>query len=121
MMIRDFLVLVDAPVRKDVASAIAGASAAAGGLILVFLGMVVSGLQAFGAEVAASIKSRFEGAIWALFLTFALSLVSGALAVAWLATGGGAGALYEAVVWAFFALLALALGATGWTIFKLVL
>jgi hypothetical protein len=116
-----WLVVADAPVPKDVVIAIAGAAAAVGGLILVFLAVVVQGYQAFAGDVDATVKTPFERAIKGLLFTFALSLASAALAVAWLATGGGGGLLYGFVIWVFFGLLLSALVAAAGTIFGLVL
>jgi hypothetical protein len=121
IMVGGSLILADAPVRKDAVIAIAGAAAVVGGLILVFLAVVVQGYQAFSGEVEASVKAPFECAMEALLFTFALSLACAGLAVVWLATGGGAGALYEAVLWMFAAVLLSALGAAATTIFGLVL
>jgi hypothetical protein len=114
-------ILADAPVRKDVVLAVIGAAAAVGGLVLVFLALVVSAFKGFGAEVDVSIRARFERSIKGLFASFALSLASAGLGVTWLATRGGAGMLYEAAVWTFLALLLGTLMATGWTICRLVL
>jgi hypothetical protein len=114
-------VIADAPVRKDAVIAIAGAASAVGGLILVFLAVVVQGYQGFSGEVEQSIKAPFELAMKGLLFTFGLSLACSGLAVVWLATGGGAGTLYEAVLWMFLAVLLSALGAAAATIFRLVL
>ena len=44
------LVLADAPGRTDAVTAIAGAAAALGGLLLVFLGAAVTSYEGYGGE-----------------------------------------------------------------------
>jgi hypothetical protein len=95
----------DTPVPKDVVIAIAGAAAVLGGLVLVFLGVVVTSLQDFGGETDGNVLTPYKWAAGAILSVFALSLASATLAITWLATGGGGGFLYHATLWTFFGLL----------------
>lgn len=96
--------------RNEVVTVVAGASAGLGGLILVFLGVVIAGLSAYGGETARNVLEPLRRAATAILIVFGLSLLSTALAVAWLATDTGPGALYEAALWAFFLTLLGVLG-----------
>lgn len=60
-----------------------------------------------GASVLRNLAGLRDADVLAILVVFALSLASAALSVAWLATGGGGGALYGAVLWTFFSVLAL--------------
>src|SRR5437868_4756694 len=111
----------DAPVPNDVVIAVAGAAAALGGLILVFLGVIVASYGGYGAETDPSVVRPYKVAAGAILGVFALSLASTALAVAWLATGGGSGPLYEAVVWTFFPLLLAVFVAAVGTVYRVAL
>lgn len=97
--------MADAPTRNEVVIAVGGAAAALGGLVLVFLGVVVSGFAAYNGDTSDTVLNPYRCAAAAILSVFALSLVSTALAVTWLATGGGAGPLYDSALWTFFALL----------------
>jgi hypothetical protein len=109
------LSVTDTPVPKDVAIAIAGAAAALGGLILVFLGVVVTSYQTYAGDTDADVLTPFRRAAAAILFVFALGLASATLSVAWLAIGGtGTGFLYHAALWTFFGtLLAVVILAIG--------
>ncbi len=113
--------LADAPTRNEAVIVIAGAAAALGGLLLVFLGVVVTSYEGYGGDVSADVVKPYKTAGWVLLGVFALSLISTGLSVAWLATGGGAGALYEASLWMFVALLLAVLICAAGTLYKVVL
>jgi hypothetical protein len=116
-----YFVLAAAPTRNEAVIAVGGAAAALGGLILVFLGVVVTSYQGYGREVDKAVLKPYKAAALALLGVFALSLLSATLSVAWLTTGGGAGALYEVSLWTFFALLlAVFIVAIG-TVYRVVL
>jgi hypothetical protein len=117
----EWLLLADIPARKDAVIAVAGAAAALGGLVLVFLGVVIAGRAAYGGDTSAAILKPYRRAAAALLGVFALSLASVTLSVAWLATEGCAGALYEAALWTFFALLLAVLVAAAGTVYLVVL
>ncbi|HEV7943266.1 MAG TPA: hypothetical protein VGP17_10755 [Solirubrobacteraceae bacterium] len=98
--------LAAVPSRNEVVLAAIGASAALGGLILVFLGVVIAGYQAYPPGTAKRLLSPYRKAGGAILGVFALSLLCSGLGVGWLATGGGGGPLYAAVLVSFFVSLA---------------
>jgi hypothetical protein len=106
----------DAPVRKDVVVGSLGAAAALGGLILVFLGVVIAGYQSYSGGTPARLLTPYRRATAAILGVFALSLSSAALSLLWLTSKGGGGLLYAAVLVTFFAqLLAVFVVAVGTT------
>jgi hypothetical protein len=99
-------IATDGPVRKDAVIAAGGGAAALAGLILVFLGVVLSGYKAYPGDTPKRLLRPYRRATAAILAVFALSLASTALSIAWLTTGGGGGGLYEATLWTFFSVLA---------------
>lgn len=73
---------------KDVVIATTGASAALGGLILVFLGLLVAAYQSFPADTPASVKARARNAAWPIVGVFVLCIASVAIGFLWLEEGG---------------------------------
>jgi hypothetical protein len=110
----------DAPTRKDVVTAALGADAALGGLLLVFLGVVLAGYGSFAGDVPAGVLSRYRTAAGAIVAVFAVSLLGAAVAVAWLATGGDSGALYVLVLIACFLELIAVFVAAVYTVYGVV-
>jgi hypothetical protein len=113
--------LLLATTRNEVVTTVAAASAALGGLILVFLGVVVAGYTSYDSETASSVLNPYRWAAGGILGAFALSLLSAGLAVAWLTTGTGAGALYESMLWSFVVLLVGALVVAVIAVYRLVL
>jgi hypothetical protein len=117
-----YLILADAPGRNETVIAAGGAAAAFAGLILVFLGVVITGYKAYPGDMPKRLLAPYRRATAAILVVFALSLTSTALSLAWLATGGGGGVLYGAVLWTFFSVLALsflvAIGTTYLVVLK---
>jgi hypothetical protein len=105
-MVGLLVVAADMPVRKDVVIAAGGAAAALAGLILVFLGVVIAGYLSYPGATPRRLLTPYRRATAAILSVFALSLASAALSVVWLTGSGGGGALYDAVLWTFFAQLA---------------
>jgi hypothetical protein len=100
------------PAAKDTVIAIVGSSAALAGLVLVFLGVLVTSFQGLLGNVRDSTLDRYRNATWISLGVFALALASMALGVTWLVAAGGH-TFYILVVIAFFAqVCALALVAT---------
>jgi uncharacterized membrane protein len=103
------------PSAKDVVIAMFGASAALGGLVLVFLGLVIASYQSVPADAPKSVKARARRAGPPIVVVFALSLASVGLSLAWLAASGG-DLLYHIAIWVFaaelLALFGLAVGMT---------
>jgi hypothetical protein len=83
-----------APEQKDVMIAILGASAALGGLVLVFLGTIIAAYQALPSDAPKAVKGRAKGAAKPIIGAFLVSMASVALSVIWLDARGGE-VLYE--------------------------
>lgn len=98
-------VAANAPSKKDVVVAALGASSALAGLVLVFLGVVISQYEELTPGVPPSASTPHRRAVAALLGIFFVGLVSAALALLWLVTGGGS-LLYAALVALFFLQLA---------------
>jgi uncharacterized membrane protein len=96
----------NAATQKDVVLAVLGAAAALAGLVLVFLGVVIAAYQAFPGDSASKIPGRYRvAATWTLSV-FTFSLITVALALAWLLTGGSNATLYSIVAIVFIVQLA---------------
>jgi hypothetical protein len=79
-----------APGKKDVVIATLGASAALGGLVLVFLGTVIAAYQSIQVEEGTkTVRNRTRNAGAPIVGVFLVSLASVALAVIWLNAPGG--------------------------------
>jgi len=104
----------DAPTRKDVVIATMGASAALGGLVLVFLGLVIASYQSLPRDTPASVKDSRKRPAWPVLGLFCVCVLSVALGFLWLLTPGGT-ALYAANTVAFAAELAGIVGVAIWT------
>ena len=92
------------PSDLDVVRAVFGAATALAGLLLVFLGIVVSAFQSYSAAVPAAATAPYRRAGRAILLAFLLGLAAAALSLVWLLSPGGA--LFSAAVVLFFAQLA---------------
>jgi hypothetical protein len=95
--------------RSEVIITLTGASAGLGGLVLVFLGVLVAAYQPLVGTAANATLRRFRDAALAALVVFGASLVSLALDVAWLMAGGGHSFYLVAAV-VFFVQLALLAG-----------
>jgi hypothetical protein len=100
--------------RKDVVTAVLGASAGLGGFVLMFLGLLVSTYQSYPADTSKSVKQRHRRAVWPILGVFSLSAVTLALALIWLAAPGGT-CLYRVVLTTFAADLAAIVAAAIFT------
>jgi hypothetical protein len=99
---------------KDVVIAVLGSSAALGGFVLVFLGIIIASYQSYPGGVPAHVLNPYRISGSALLATFALSLVTVAVSLLWLINGGPAG-LYDWSI-ALFALQLIAVfAAAAWS------
>ncbi len=98
---------------KDVVLAILGSSAALGGFVLVFLGVIIAAYESYGGDVPAPVVAPYRTAGGILLGTFALSLVIVGVCLAWLA-GGGPSATYAAPIVLFAVQLVAVFCAAGW-------
>jgi hypothetical protein len=92
------------PDPKDVVLAILGASAGVAGLVLVFVGILVTAIAGYpGGTSQVTLRPFREGA-WAAVGVFGLSLLTTALSLVWLALTD-ARSLYVATICMFLGLL----------------
>lgn len=103
--------------QSSIGLAILGASAGIGGLVLVFLGLVISGVSAFEPGTNPEVKKPYRTAAITVMSAFMLSLVSTCIATVWLLNPCADG-LYNVSVTVFFLQLA-AVGAAGLHVFYL--
>ena len=87
---------------KDVVIAVLGASAALGGFVLVFLGIVITSFESYSGGVAEEILRPYRLSGSVLLGAFAICLITVALSLIWLINGGSLG-LYDLTI-AIFAL-----------------
>ncbi|TMC47405.1 MAG: hypothetical protein E6J20_19725 [Chloroflexi bacterium] len=99
---------------KDVVLGVLGAAAALGGLVLVFLGIIIAAYQSYPGGVPVPVVTPYRIGGGALFGAFALSLLTVAVCVLWLALGGPSG-LYGWTIALFGAQLIAVLLSAGWT------
>jgi hypothetical protein len=85
---------------QDVVTAVFGAATGLAGLLLVFLGIVVSAFRSYSAAVPAAATAPYRRAGRAILAAFLLGLSSSAVSLIWLLSP--AGGLYDAAVVLFF-------------------
>ena len=95
------LTVVDDPTAKDAVLAVVGASAGLAGLVLVFLGVLISTYQARLGNAREATLQRIRTATWISLGAFVFCLAVVALAAAWLSVPGGH-CFYVAVLVCFF-------------------
>src|SRR5712691_5409238 len=107
------------PIPKDVVIAAVGVGATVAGLVLVFLGVLVSMYQALPADATDTAKAPYRRYSSFAFGTFLISVSSLALGIAWLAAPGGSDLYHAAVVVLAIQLFALSLvaGLVTWDVF----
>lgn len=99
---------------KDVVLGALGASAALAGFVLVFLGIIIATYQSYAGNAPPSVVRPYRIAGITTFSTFGLSLVTVALCLVWLVSGGPTW-LYGLTI-AFFVVQMFAVFlAAGWT------
>lgn len=98
---------------KDVVVAILGTSAALGGFVLVFLGVMIASYQSYAGGVPEQVVKPYRTTGAVLFAAFGLSLVTAAVCLVWLILGGPA-ALYGWTIGLFLLQLIAVLLAAGW-------
>jgi hypothetical protein len=73
------------PAQKDVVTAVLGASAGVGGLVLVFLGILITSVGAFAGDTPDAVLRPYRLGAWASVGVFALSLLAVVTSLVWLA------------------------------------
>jgi len=104
------------PNPKDVVVAILGASAGAGGLVLVFVGILVTAIGGYPGGTSQATLRPFRVGAWSGVGVFGLSLLTAALSLLWLAVSD-ARSLYVLVI-SLFAVLLVALFALAAAVVK---
>jgi hypothetical protein len=100
---------MDGPSRTDVIIAATGASAALAGLVLVFLGVLVTTYQQLlGPDQSDAALKKFKNAAFGSLALFGISLISVVVDVTWLTVGGGRWFYISALVVFFTQLVTLA-------------
>jgi len=99
---------------KDIVIAILGASAALGGFVLVFLGLIITSYQSYSGGVPVDVVRPYRVSGTALLGAFALSLITVALSLLWL-INGGAVALYDWCIALFAIQLVVVFSAAVWS------
>jgi hypothetical protein len=88
------------PSDLNVVSAVFAAATGLAGLLLVFLGIVVSAFRSYSAAVPAAATAPYRRAGRAILAAFLLGLAASAVSLWWLLSPGDA--LYDAAVVLFF-------------------
>jgi hypothetical protein len=103
--------------HQNVMSALLGASAALAGLLLVFLGFIVTASGTLDDDVPDAIHRSLRRAALVLLVAFGIGLISVALVTAWLVTATGNDEPLYIVAVTLFALQLVGLAvATSWTV-----
>lgn len=109
-----------APVEhKDVVVAVLGVAAGLSGLVLVFLGLVVSAYQSYAADAPQTVRTRYRRVALGILAVFLLGMACVVTASFWLFGLNDNHGLYIATVWLFVAQVIALLAATGWTVARL--
>jgi antibiotic biosynthesis monooxygenase (ABM) superfamily enzyme len=90
------------PSHKEVVLAIMGAATGLAGLVLVFLGILVSAFESYDREGKDAARPKFAPTAWLSVAAFVLGLFAVVLAIAWLLRPSG-NALYFLAIVAFLA------------------
>lgn len=99
--------------HEDVIITVLGAAGALAGLILVFLGIVVTTYQSYGGAVDADIRNGFRQDAILTLIPFALGVACVSLSAVWLLLSKNNEALYITSLVVFFIQLATLLLAAG--------
>lgn len=99
--------------HESVIIAVLGAAGALAGLILVFLGIVVTSYQSYGAAAPADIRNGFRQAAAVTLVPFTLGIACVCLSAVWLLLPKDNETLYIASAVVFFIQLATLVAAAG--------
>lgn len=73
------------PAQKDVVTTVLGAAAGVGGLVLVFLGILITTVGTFAGDTPDAVLRPYRLGAWASVGVFALSVLAVAVSLIWLA------------------------------------
>jgi hypothetical protein len=102
--------------HRDVMTALLEASATLAGLLLVFLGFMLTASGTLDDDVPPGVHRSLRTASLVLLIAFAIGLSSVAVSAAWLVTAPGGDPLYGAALSLFALQLAGLAAATAWTV-----
>lgn len=105
--------------HKDVALALLGASAALAGLVLVFLGFLVSAYAALPGDASARVRGYYQNLGWVVLAPLGFGLACMTMETVWLLDQSGTFWVYVAGIVVFLAQLGGVAVATGWTLKRL--
>ncbi|MGA7417945.1 MAG: hypothetical protein WBW80_08125 [Acidimicrobiales bacterium] len=97
-------------------TALLDASATLAGLLLVFLGFVLTASGTLDDDVPPAVHQSLQTISLVLLTAFAIGLSSVAVSAAWLVTAPGGDPLYDTALSLFALQIAVLAGATGWTV-----
>jgi hypothetical protein len=112
--VRTVLILLatGAPHRTEVVIAVFGASAGVGGLVLVFLGILITTVGTYPGGTSDAVLRPYRRAAWASVGVFALSLLTVAVSLIWLSVDQSH-SLYVLTLVVFSSVLAAVLALAG--------
>jgi hypothetical protein len=96
-------------------TALLEASATLAGLLLVFLGFILTASGTLDDDVPVTVHKSLQEVSLVLLIAFAIGLSSVAVSAAWLVTAPGGDVLYDTALSLFALQLAGLAAATGWT------
>jgi hypothetical protein len=99
---------------KDVVVAILGASAALGGFVLVFLGIIITSYQSYAGQVPDDVVRPYRVSGTTLLGAFAICLITVAISLLWLVNGGSSW-LYDLAITLFAIELGVVFGSALWS------
>jgi hypothetical protein len=102
--------------HQDVMTALLEASATLAGLLLVFLGFILTASGTLDDDVPVAVHKSLQRISLVILVAFAIGLLSVAFSAAWLVTAPGGDPLYNAALSLFALQIAGLAGATGWTV-----
>jgi hypothetical protein len=102
--------------HQDVMTALLEASATLAGLLLVFLGFLLTAAGTLDDDVPPAVHRSLQRVSLVLLTAFAIGLSSVAVSAAWLVTVPGGDPLYDTALSLFALQIAGLAGATGWTV-----
>ena len=97
-------------------TALLEASATLAGLLLVFLGFILTASGTLDDDVPLAVHKSLQKVSLVLLIAFAIGLSSVAVSAAWLVTAPGGDPLYDTAISLFALQIAGLAAATGWTV-----
>jgi hypothetical protein len=106
--------------HKDVILALLSVSAGLVGLVLIFLGLVVTTYRSYVGDTPPHVLARFRRSAVLILATFAIGVACVLLATSWLITRSDNQTLYRLTIGVFWAQMAALLVAGGWSAWQLI-